>query len=133
MDISSGSLRRSSLRPAPRDRTDHFSVQLQATAVSSLLSWTVWPSPEAACVDQVCDQRRRPHRPCSVQLQATAVPSLLRWTVRTPPAAACVGHVRGQRREVAPTMLSPAAGHGHAIAPELDGVDTSGGSVCRSG
>ena len=256
MDTSGGSLRRSGVRPAPRDCTDHLSAQLQATAVSSLLGRTVWTPPAAACVGQVCNQRRKvaptmlspapghgnaialeedgvdtsggnaatcagqvcdqrwevaptslspaadpdraiaPADDCvgtsggslrrsglrpapggrtdhlcpapghggaiapdvngadtsggnlrrsglraapggrtdhlSVQLQATAMPSLLRTTVWTPPAAACVGQVCDQRWEVAPTMLSPAAGHGRLIAPEEVGVGTSGGSLRRS-
>ena len=214
VDTSGGNLRRSGLRPAPGGRTDHLSVLLQATAAPSLLRGTVWTPPAAACVGQVCDQRRevaptisqsnaRP-RPChrsrggrcgqirrqpaqvssaisagsshgslSDQLQATAMPSLLRRPVWTAPAAACIGHVSDQRREVAPTIpqsscrprpchrsrgrrghlwrqpaqvrsatsagrshgpsLRPAAGHGRAIAPEEDGVKTSGGSLRRSG
>ena len=47
----------------------------------------------------------------------------------TPPAAACVGQVCDQRWEVAPTMLSPAAGRGRAIAPEEDVADLSSGSL----
>ena len=80
-------------------------------------------------VGQVCDQRQEVAPTISVQPQDTAVPSLLRWTVWTPPAVACVD----QRRKVAPTMLSPAPCHGSAIAPEEDGVDTSGGNLRRSG
>ena len=93
VDTSGGNLRRSGLRAAPGGRTDHLSVQLQATAVISFTRTTVW----------------------------------------TPPAAACVGQVCGQRQEVAPTMLQPAAGNGRSIAPEENCVDTSGGSLRRSG
>ena len=73
---------------------------------------------------------RTDHLP--VQLRATAVPSLLRRTAWTPPAAACVGRVCDQRWRSHQPSLSPAAGYGRAITPEVKRADTSSGSLRRS-